>query len=169
VLLLVDEHTRSANPYRLLYAALGIDEPEDPRTKPSCCDAEGQPPIDPALIERFERGLRDLGRTLPAGVSAPSRRRRSPLVHHATVICPEGRPQDIRDGCDSARTSQTSSRGSAAGSGADGRRYRRRTRRPVPSRSHDLRDVPGTAAVHRDPHGDPGGAPHQRTPAVGAG
>jgi hypothetical protein len=34
--LLVAEHTRSANPYRLLYAALGIDEPENPRTKPSC-------------------------------------------------------------------------------------------------------------------------------------
>ena len=76
VLLLVAEHTRSANPYRLLYAALGIGEPEEPRTKPSCCDAEGQPPIDPDLIERFERGLRDLGRALPASARTPSRRRR---------------------------------------------------------------------------------------------
>ena len=76
VLLLVAEHTRSANPYRLLYAALGIDEPEEPRTKPSCCDAEGQPPIDPDLVERFERGLRDLGRALPADARTPSRRRR---------------------------------------------------------------------------------------------
>ena len=64
VLVLVAEHTRSANPYRLLYAALGIGEPEDPRTKPSCCDAEGQPPIDRDLVERFEGGLRDLGRVL---------------------------------------------------------------------------------------------------------
>ena len=76
VLLLVAEHTRSANPYRLLYAALGIDEPEEPRTKPSCCDHEGQPPIDPDLAERFERGLRDLGRALPTSVRTPARRRR---------------------------------------------------------------------------------------------
>lgn len=62
VLLLVAEHTRSANPYRLLYAALGIDEPEQPRTKPPCCDSEGQPPVDPELVARFERGLRDLDR-----------------------------------------------------------------------------------------------------------
>jgi hypothetical protein len=66
VLLPVAEHTRSANPYGLLYEALGIDEPEEPRTKPSCCDDGGQPPIDPDLIERFENGLRELGRGLRA-------------------------------------------------------------------------------------------------------
>jgi len=60
VLLLVAEHTRSANPYQLLYAVLGIDEPDQPRTKPPCCDPEGQPPVDPDLVARFERGLRDL-------------------------------------------------------------------------------------------------------------
>jgi hypothetical protein len=76
VLLLVAEHTRSASPYRLLYAALGIDEPEDPRTKPSCCDADGQPPVDSDLTERFERGLRDLGRALPTSGRTPSQRRR---------------------------------------------------------------------------------------------
>jgi hypothetical protein len=76
VLLLVGEHTRSASPYRLLYAALGIDEPEEPRTKPSCCDAERQAPVDPDLAERFERGLRDLGRALPASAKTPSHRRR---------------------------------------------------------------------------------------------
>jgi hypothetical protein len=32
VLLLVAEHTRAANPYQLLYTALGIDEPDQPRT-----------------------------------------------------------------------------------------------------------------------------------------
>ncbi len=76
VLLLVAEHTRSANPYRLLYAALGIDEPEEPRTKPSCCDVDVQPPVDPELVERFERGLRDLGRALLASAKPPSRRHR---------------------------------------------------------------------------------------------
>ena len=76
VLLIVAEHTRAANPYRLLYSALGIHEPEEPRTKPSCCDAEGQPPIDPDLVERFERGLQDLSRTPHASPWAPTRRRR---------------------------------------------------------------------------------------------
>jgi len=75
VLLLVAEHTRSANPYRLLYEALGINEPKEPRTKPSCCDDEGQPPIDPDLIERFENGLRELGRGLPASARKRSGRR----------------------------------------------------------------------------------------------
>jgi hypothetical protein len=73
---MVAEHTRSGNPYGLLYSALGIDEPEDPRTKPSCCDAEGQPLLDLDVVERFERGLRELGRTLPANVGTPARQRR---------------------------------------------------------------------------------------------
>jgi hypothetical protein len=70
VLLLVAEHTRSANPYQLLYIALGINEPDEPRTKPTCCDSEGQPPIAPDLVARFERGLRDLSRGLRPGKDA---------------------------------------------------------------------------------------------------
>ena len=69
ILLLVAEHTRSANPYHLVYAALGIDEPDQPRTKPACCDSEGQPPIAPDLVERFQQGLRDLNRGLPGEVA----------------------------------------------------------------------------------------------------
>jgi hypothetical protein len=76
ILLLVAEHTRTANPYRLLYAALGITEPEEPRTKPPCCNSDGQPPIDPHVVARFERGLRDLARGLPATPKARSKRRR---------------------------------------------------------------------------------------------
>lgn len=76
ILLLVAEHTRTANPYHLIYAALGIGEPEEPRTKPSCCDDGGQPPIDSDLAERFERGLRDLSRGLTSDVRTTSRRRR---------------------------------------------------------------------------------------------
>ncbi len=60
ILLLVAEHTRTSSPYRLLYDALGIAEPEEPRTKPACCDPEGQPPVDPDLAARFENGLRQL-------------------------------------------------------------------------------------------------------------
>jgi hypothetical protein len=75
ILLLVAEHTRSANPYQLLYDALGIDQPKEPRTKPACCDPDGQPPVDPALIERFERGLRDLAPGLPTEPKTRRRRR----------------------------------------------------------------------------------------------
>lgn len=74
ILLLVAEHTRSANPYQLLYDALGIDEPGEPRSKPGCCDPGGQPPVAPDLVQRFEHGLRDLARGLPT--SGKARRRR---------------------------------------------------------------------------------------------
>jgi hypothetical protein len=74
ILLLVAEHTRSANPYQLLYEALGIDEPQEPRSKPTCCDSEGQPPVAPNLAQRFEHGLRDLARRPRS--SGKARRRR---------------------------------------------------------------------------------------------
>lgn len=74
-LLLVAEHTRSANPYQVLYDALGIDEPEEPRSKPTCCDSKGQPPVAPDLVQHFEDGLRDLARGLPATGKARRKRR----------------------------------------------------------------------------------------------
>jgi hypothetical protein len=64
ILLLIAEHTRSENPYRLLYDVLGISEPSEPHTKPTCCDSEGQPPIDPDLIARFEQDARRLAHGL---------------------------------------------------------------------------------------------------------
>jgi hypothetical protein len=75
ILLLVAEHTRSANPYQLLYDALGIDEPEEPRSKPACCDPQGQPPLAPDLVQRFENGLRGLAPGLPTTGRARRRRR----------------------------------------------------------------------------------------------
>jgi hypothetical protein len=75
ILLLVAEHTRSANPYQLLYDALGIDQPEEPRSKPACCDSEGQPPVALDLVQRFERGLRDLVRGLLTVENSRRRRR----------------------------------------------------------------------------------------------
>jgi hypothetical protein len=62
-LLLVEQHLRTANPHHLLYDALGIVVPIEPRTKPACCD-DGYPPVDPELIGRFERGAKDLLRRL---------------------------------------------------------------------------------------------------------
>jgi hypothetical protein len=76
VLLIVAEHTRSANPYQLLYEALGIGEPEEPRTKPTCCDPDGHPPISPELVARFERGLADLARGQSAVGKARGKLRR---------------------------------------------------------------------------------------------
>jgi hypothetical protein len=64
ILLLVAEHTRSENPYRLLYGVLGISAPKGRRTKPTCCDPDGQPPIDPDLVARFEQDARPLARSL---------------------------------------------------------------------------------------------------------
>ena len=64
ILLLVAEHTRTENPYRLLYEILDIPEPDEPRTKPGCCDPAGQPPVDPDLINQFEQGARHVTRGL---------------------------------------------------------------------------------------------------------
>src|SRR5258708_37956778 len=45
ILLPVAERTGSANPCQLLYAALGLEEPGEPRSKPACCGPEGQPRV----------------------------------------------------------------------------------------------------------------------------
>jgi hypothetical protein len=75
ILLMVAEHTRTANPYQLLYEALGIAVPEEPRTKPACCDPEGRPPIEPDLAGRFEDGLRQLSPGMRTTEKARSKRR----------------------------------------------------------------------------------------------
>jgi hypothetical protein len=74
ILLLVAEHTRSASPCQLLHDALGIDEPREPRTKPACCDTDGQPAVAPELVKRSERGLSDLARGLHAAAKGQRRR-----------------------------------------------------------------------------------------------
>jgi len=73
VLLLVARHTRSENPYRQLYAVLGISEPGEPRTKPGCCDSDGRPSVDPGLVQRFEDGIGHLSSGLPSAGTARSR------------------------------------------------------------------------------------------------
>ncbi len=75
MVLLVAQHTRTENPYELLYRILGIGEPGEPRTKPTCCDPEGQPPADPAIISRFEQGAKDLTRGLSSSRTARRQRR----------------------------------------------------------------------------------------------
>lgn len=47
VVVLVGPHTATAGDvYDQLLEALGIDVPDEERTKPSCCDDEGEPPAD---------------------------------------------------------------------------------------------------------------------------
>lgn len=46
ILLLVAEHTRTANPYHLIYAALGIGEPEEPGpSHPAATTKDSRPSI----------------------------------------------------------------------------------------------------------------------------
>jgi hypothetical protein len=75
ILLLVAGHTRTSNPYQLLYDILGIEEPERPRTKPTCCDPEGHPSVDADLAARLENGLRQLAQATRSAGQARGRRR----------------------------------------------------------------------------------------------
>jgi hypothetical protein len=72
----VAQHTRSEDPYGLVYEVLGISKPDEPRTKPACCDSGGEPPVDADLVTRFEKGLEELARGLaPPGNVRRNRRR----------------------------------------------------------------------------------------------
>jgi hypothetical protein len=55
VVLLVGPHDRE-NPdldvYRRLYESLGVEIPDDEHRRPPCC-ADGQPPVDPDLLEHL--------------------------------------------------------------------------------------------------------------------
>lgn len=77
VILLVGEHDErdpNRNLYALLYQILDLPIPKGQRKKPPCCDEEGVPPVDPELFDRFEAGLKELGRLRQASLA---RRRRS--------------------------------------------------------------------------------------------
>lgn len=58
VVLLVAEHreSRALDVYRLLYSLLDLEEPTGSRDKPACCDDDGDPPVDPDLVDRFMQG-----------------------------------------------------------------------------------------------------------------
>jgi hypothetical protein len=52
VILAVGPHGDSAlDIYQLLLAALAVDVPAEERTKPTCCDALGEPPADAQVAE----------------------------------------------------------------------------------------------------------------------
>jgi hypothetical protein len=65
VVLLVGEHLRDSpdlDVYRSLYRALGLPEPSGERTKPPCCNEDGEAPIDSDLLDRFRVGAKALAR-----------------------------------------------------------------------------------------------------------
>jgi voltage-gated potassium channel Kch len=67
VVVLVGTHSTTAGDvYDQLIEALGIDVPDEERTKPSCCDDEGEPPADEdaatELADAVERSARRAGR-----------------------------------------------------------------------------------------------------------
>lgn len=63
-ILLVGPHERE-NPeidvYTRLYEALGIDVPDAEHRRPACCE-DGQPPVDPDLLERLIDHSKELTR-----------------------------------------------------------------------------------------------------------
>lgn len=48
--------------YQRLYEILGIDVPDDEERHPPCC-SEGQPPVDPDLVDRYIERSRELQKT----------------------------------------------------------------------------------------------------------
>jgi hypothetical protein len=54
VVVLVARHTDSrSDVYRLLYRLLELDVPKQPRTKPPCCEDNGDPPVAQELVLQF--------------------------------------------------------------------------------------------------------------------
>ena len=58
----IARHDPSSDPYREIADDLGLDVSTEPRTKPPCCDPEGEPPVDPELVARIEAAFSSLTR-----------------------------------------------------------------------------------------------------------
>lgn len=50
----IARHDAASDPYREIADDLGLPASTEPRTKPPCCDPEGEPPIDPHLIDDLQ-------------------------------------------------------------------------------------------------------------------
>jgi hypothetical protein len=63
VVVLIAEHDRgSKDVYTALYELLRISQPTGKRSKPPCCDEDGEPPIDPELLDRLVTAAKGLCR-----------------------------------------------------------------------------------------------------------
>ncbi|HEX4730263.1 MAG TPA: hypothetical protein VH299_03285 [Solirubrobacterales bacterium] len=61
---LIAEHDRGGDGdvYAALYEFLEIPEPIERRTKPPCCDEDGEPPVDSELLDRLLIAAKELRR-----------------------------------------------------------------------------------------------------------
>ena len=63
MVLLVGPHDgRAGDVYAQLLDALGVEVSADERTKPSCCDDEGLPPVDEAAAETIRDAVESSAR-----------------------------------------------------------------------------------------------------------
>lgn len=64
VVVLVARHDRggAGDVYGGLYELLGIEAPTEKRTKPPCCEEDGEPPVDAELLDRLVRAAKRLRR-----------------------------------------------------------------------------------------------------------
>lgn len=65
----IARHDASGDPYREIADDLGLPVSTEPRTKPPCCDPDGEPPVDPQLVENVQAAF--------AALSQRERRQRS--------------------------------------------------------------------------------------------
>lgn len=61
-ILQIAPHDPSSDPYREIAEDLGIAVSTEPRTKPSCCDPDGEPPVDPELVSNVHDAFAALTR-----------------------------------------------------------------------------------------------------------
>jgi hypothetical protein len=47
----IARHDAASDPYREIADDLGLAASTEPRTKPPCCDPEGEPPVDAQLVD----------------------------------------------------------------------------------------------------------------------
>lgn len=57
-----DASRAASDVYRRLYRQLGVGYPSETRAKPPCCEEDGAPPVDLALVDRFVEGAKRLRR-----------------------------------------------------------------------------------------------------------
>lgn len=65
----IARHDASSDPHREIADDLGLPVSTEPRTKPPCCDPDGEPLVDPQLVENMQAAF--------AALSQRERRQRS--------------------------------------------------------------------------------------------
>lgn len=62
VTLKIGPHNPTNDPYKEIADELGVPVSTVERTKPPCCDPEGEPPVDSAVVEQLESAFSRLTR-----------------------------------------------------------------------------------------------------------